>query len=111
MYLPWSIHKILRYYTVKNLRNMTSTNGEGYETYLMGRLFHNFPPKALHAHTGVHVSEIPTLTNVGLGQQLICLSMSFGFNIDVKYLDTEPHWNNQILCTHYCKSGMPSPLI
>lgn len=74
---------MLHYYTMKNLRNMTSTNGEGYETHLMGRLRHNFPLKTLY--TCICVSEVPTLTNVGLGQQLICHNMAFGFNIGVKY--------------------------
>lgn len=94
-----------------NVLTAKSANGEGYETYLMGRLFHNFPSKALHTHTHVHISKVPTLTNVGFGQQPVCLNMAFGFNIDVKYLDTEPHWNGQILRSHYCKSRMPSLLI
>ena len=109
MCLHRSVHKVLRYYTVKNVRNMTSASGGGYEMYLMGRLFRNVPPKALSTHT--RVPEVPALTNVGLGQQLICLSMALGFNIDVKYLDAEPHWNDHILCTHYCMSGTPSPPI
>lgn len=34
-----------------NVLTAKSANGEGYETYLMGRLVHNFPSKALYTHT------------------------------------------------------------
>lgn len=88
---------------------MSSTNGNGYETFLMGTLLHSFLSKALS--TCIGVSERPTWTNVGLGKWLICLNMAFDFNIDVKYLDKEPHWNNKTLYAHNCKSRIPLPLI
>lgn len=44
---------------------MSGTNGNGYETFLMGRLFHSFLSKALGTHMGV--SEGPIWTYVELG--------------------------------------------